>query len=140
MALWTDLMDPATLTGYARESFADHEARNGTLARWLPNREVADISVRFAVGQSGLVPEAQFRAFDAEPDIGKGEQAKRTTVDLLALGQNVPVTEYQQLRVRNASDDSMVAAILSATNVVVRSIADRIERLRGTVLTTEVGS
>jgi hypothetical protein len=32
MALWTDVIDPATLTGYARASLEDYEARKGTLA------------------------------------------------------------------------------------------------------------
>ena len=38
MALWTDIIDPETLTGYARASMNAYEARKGTLARWLPNR------------------------------------------------------------------------------------------------------
>jgi hypothetical protein len=66
MPLWTDLITPAELTGYARESLASYEARKGTLARWLPNREVLDTVVRFVQGQSGLIPIAQFRAYDAE--------------------------------------------------------------------------
>ena len=67
MALWTDVIDPATLTGYARASLADYEASRGTLARWLPNRGVADISVRFVQGASGLIDVANFRAFDDLP-------------------------------------------------------------------------
>jgi hypothetical protein len=39
MALWTDIIDPETLTGYARASMNAYEARKGTLARWLPNRQ-----------------------------------------------------------------------------------------------------
>lgn len=65
MALWTDVIDPATLTGYARRSLEEIEQARGTLARWLPNRLVADIVVRFMAGQTGLVDEASYRAYDA---------------------------------------------------------------------------
>lgn len=136
MALWTDLIDPATLTGYARESLAAYEARKGTLARWLPNRTVADIVVRFVAGQAGLVPEALYRAYDAEPRIGKAPEGKRITLELPAVGQNIPVSEYAQLRNRNASDDAVLRGILATTDRVVQAVADRVERLRGTVLTT----
>ncbi|ARC55984.1 hypothetical protein AS850_02710 [Frondihabitans sp. 762G35] len=136
MALWTDIIDPATLTGYARASLADYEAAKGTLARWLPNRTVADTVVRFVMGQSGLVQEANFRAFDAEPEVGKTQGGRRVTLELPAIGQNIPVSEYQQLRTRNASDDAILASILATTTQVVRAVADRMERLRGTVLNT----
>lgn len=140
MALWTDVIDPATLTGYARESLAEIEARRGSLARWLPNREVADIIVRFVAGQAGLVPEASYRAYDAEPEIGKRQTGKRHILELPAVGQNLIISEYEQLRNRNASDDAMLKAILSTTRQVVQAVSDRVERLRGTVLTTGIAT
>jgi hypothetical protein len=136
MALWTDVIDPATLTGYARASLADYEANRGTLAQFLPNREVADIVVRFVAGATGLVDIAQWRAYDAEPEIGKGPSGKRVTLELPAVGQNIPVSEYQQLRARNATDDSMLTAILNTTDRVVRAVGDSVERLRGIALAT----
>jgi hypothetical protein len=136
--LWTDIIDPATLTGYARASLADYEAKKGTLARWLPNREVADIVVRFVAGQFGLVDAAKFRAFDAEPVKGKRPAGKRVTLELPALGTNIPVSEYEQLRARGGSigDEEARQAILGATDSAVRAAADAIERLRGIVLVT----
>lgn len=136
MALWTDLIEPATLTGYVRESLADYEVKKGTLARWLPNREVSDIVVRFTAGQAGLIPEAKYRAYDAEPAIGKKPGGKRITLELPAVGQNIPVSEYEQLRNRNAADDAILTNILSTARQVVHAVADRVERLRGTVITT----
>lgn len=136
MALWTDLIDPATLTGYARASLSDYEAARGTLAQFLPNREVPDTVVRFVKGQTGLVEAARFRAFDAEPEIGKTPGGSRVTLELPALGQNIPVSEYQQLRTRNAADDAILNQILATTDRVVRAVSDAIERLRGIVLTT----
>lgn len=138
MALWTDIIDPATLTGYARASLADYEASKGTLARWLPNREVADIVARFVKGQSGLIDIADFRAYDAEPTIGKGEGGQRVTLELPAVGRNIPVSEYNQLRALNSnmSDEAVLVTIRKTTDLVVRAVADAVERLRGTVLST----
>jgi len=136
MALWTDVIDPATLTGYARAALADYEARKGTLAQWLPNQTVSDVVVRFVAGSTGLVEEAKFRSYDAEPEIGKANAGKRVTLELPALGQNIPVSEYQQLRTRNASDDAVLVNIQKTTVQVVQAVADRIERLRGVVLNT----
>lgn len=136
MALWTDVIDPATLTGYSRESLAAYEARKGTLARWLPNREVFDTVVRFVAGQAGLVEEAKYRAYDAEPEVGKTPGGKRVTIELPALGQNIPVSEYAQLRQRAASDEAIRNSILRTTDQVVRAVSDRTERMRGMVLAT----
>lgn len=136
MPLWTDVIDPATLTGYARASLADYEAKKGTLAQFLPNREVADIVVRFMQGSTGLVDIAQWRAYDAEPEVGKGQSGKRVTLELPAVGQNIPVSEYAQLRARNASDETVLNAVLNTTNRVVHAVSDSVERLRGIVLAT----
>lgn len=137
MALWTDIIDPAELTAYVRRSLADYEASKGTLARWLPNTEVADIVVRFVAGSAGLVDIANFRAFDAEPEIGKGPAGKRVTLELPALGMNIPVSEYNQLRLRNAdAGDSALLAITKTADIVARATSDAIERLRGIVIST----
>jgi hypothetical protein len=138
MPLWTDVIDPATLTGYARESVADYEARQGTLSRWLPNREVSDVVARFVKGGTGLVDTARFRAYDAEPEIGRRDQVSRVTIELPALGLNIPVSEYEQIRLRSADVPEAVAlaTIQNATDTVVRAVADAIERLRGIVLAT----
>lgn len=138
MALWTDIIDPATLTGYARAALADYETKKGTLARWLPNRDVPDIVARFVVGSTGLVDAAKFRAYDAEPEIGKRPSGRRITLELPALGVNVPVTEYEQLRARggNVSDAQALASIQNTTVGVTQAVADAIERLRGIVLAT----
>jgi hypothetical protein len=142
MALWTDIIDPATLTGYARASLADYEASRGTLARWLPNRDVASINVRFVKGSTGLVDVARFRAYDGEPEIGKRPSGQRVTLELPALGQNIPVSEYEQLLAQsgNVSDAQALLSIQNVTNVVVRAVSDQMERFRGTVLNTGVAT
>ncbi len=140
MALWTDIIDPATLTGYVREALADIEARRGSFARYLPNRETPDISVRFVAGQAGLVAEASYRAYDAEPGIGKKPGGKRVTLELPAVGQNIPVTEYDQLRTRNASDELILQQVLNTARQVAQAVSDRVERVRSVVVRTGVAT
>lgn len=134
--LWTDVIDPATLTGFARAEQAEYEAAKGSLARWLPNQEVADVSVRFMAGSAGLVPEARYRAFDAEPEFGSGPQGERVTIDLVALSQQGLISERDQLRLRSADDETRQRILMGATRSAVRAIVDRAERMRGTVLVT----
>lgn len=136
MALWTDLITPAEATGYVRAALSDLEINNTSLARWLPNVEVSDISVRFVKGQAGFIQEAEFRAYDAEPSLAGSASGQRVTLELPALGQNRPVSEYDQLRLRNASDEVIRESILKEIKNAARAVADRIERLRGTVLNT----
>lgn len=138
MILWTDIIDPATLTEYTRTALADIEANKGSLAQWLPNKEVQDIVVRFQAGQSGLVEAAKFRAYDAEIEIGAGPQGKRVTLELPALGMNIPVTEYSQLRARggNVSDAQVLQTITATADRVARAVADAMEKMRGVVLAT----
>lgn len=136
MALWTDLITPAELTGYVRTALEDLEVNQNSLAPWLPNTFVNDINVRFVKGQAGLVAEASFRAFDAPPAIAGSTTGQRVTLEMLPLGQARIISEYDQLRMRNASDEVLRNSILKEARNVARAIADRIERLRGTVLET----
>lgn len=134
MRLWTDVIDPETLSGFARRSLQEYEAARGSLARFLPNREVADTVVRFLVGQAGLVEEARYRAYDAEPEFGQGPTGKRRTVDLPAISQQGVISERDQLRLRSADDEVRQRILLDGTRNAVFAIADRVERQRGSVL------
>jgi hypothetical protein len=103
MALWTDIITPPELTGYARAP-GRLRGQPGHARPWLPNREVADIVVRFVAGSTGLVDVADFRAYDAEPTIGKGPSAASgSRSSCRRSGSNIPVSEYNQLRARNAN-------------------------------------
>lgn len=134
MALWTDVIDPETLSGFARRSLSEYEASKGTLARWLPNKVVADSVVRFMAGSAGLVEEARYRSFDAEPEFGKGPTYKRVTVDLPPLSQQGMISERDQVRLRSADEDVRLRILTDATRSAVRAVADRSERQRGQVL------
>jgi hypothetical protein len=138
MALFTDLIDPATLTGYVRAALTDFESRRGNLARWLPNRLVSSINVRFTKGARGLVETAKFRAYDAEIEIGKRQGGQRVTIELPAIGQNIPVSEYEQLRAQGGTvpDELALLSIQGVGRQVAQAVSDGMERLRGTVLVT----
>lgn len=135
--LWTETITPAALTGFARAAQEDIEAKQGTLARWLPNTSVNDVVVRTVVGQNGAGQLAQYRSFDAETPIGSGGSAERKIFELLPLGLKERVGEYDQLRSR-AGDAAALAlgGIQAATLRTVRAIADRLEIARGQALET----
>lgn len=136
MELWTDLIDPVELSGFAREEAEAWELQWGTLARYLPNRFVNDIHVEVNQTDNGLVPEARYRAYDAEPEIGTDEGGSSFTLKLPAISQKMPVSEYRQLRARSASDDVIRDYIKRTARRVARAIADRAERQRATVINT----
>lgn len=136
MPLITDLIDPATLSGYARASLENYEQQKGTLARWLPNRTVQDIVARVTQGDNGFIDAAEVRAYDAEPEVGRAPGGRRLTLEMPAVSQTIPVTEYQQLRLRNASDEAMLNQVQKTTDQVTQAVANRVELLRGIVLAT----
>lgn len=140
MPLWTDLISPAELTGYVRAGQEEYETKKGTLARYLPNRQVPDITVRFRAGRSGLVEEARYRAYDAEPEMVKQGGGERVILELPALSAKEPVSEYVQLRTRNAADEQILTSIQNTALALARGAADRTERMRGAVLATGVAA
>jgi hypothetical protein len=144
MALWTDIIDPATLTEYARAAQEDYETSRGNLARYLPNRTVPDTVVRFLAGNTGLQEAARFRSYDAQIEIGPRPSQKRVTLELPALGQNLPSSEYEQLRARggaqNVGDLQALYSIQDTTTRAVQAVSDAMERLRGIVLATGVAT
>jgi Phage major capsid protein E. len=136
MALWDDLIDPVELTAEAREAADEAEARKGSLARFLPNVEVADIHVEVVESESGLVEEAQYRAWDAEPETAGGDQGGGFSIKLPALGQKRFITEYQQLRNRNAGDAELRASIVKTARKTAVAVVSRMERQRAIALLT----
>lgn len=136
MALWDDLIDPVELTAEAREAADAAEARKGSLARFLPNVEVADIVVEVVQTINGLVEEAQYRAYDAEPETAGGDEGDSFLIKLPALGQKRFMSEYAQLRNRNAGDAELRNLIVKTAKAVAVAIVSTAERQRGIALTT----
>jgi len=139
MALWTDLITPADLTGFARAAVEDVERQKATLARWLPNYAVPDVVVRTVVTEDGNGALAQYRSFDAETPIGSGGAGTRKVWELLALGLKERVGEYEQLRARGNDANAMITnGIEKAAMRVANAVVDRLELLRGSVIDTGV--
>lgn len=135
--LYTETIAPAELSGFARAAQADIEAKQGTLARWLPNTAVNDVVVRTVVGKDGGGHLAQYRSFDAETPIGAGGQAERKIFELLPLGLKERIGEYDQLRARGGDGAAIaLGGIEAATIRTVRAISDRLEVARGQALET----
>lgn len=132
MTLWTDLINPAELTGFARAAVEDTERQKATLARWLPNYSVPDVVVRTLVGSDGTGALAQYRSFDAETPIGSGGSGTRKVFELLPLGLKERVSEYDQLRMRGDSAQALVlGGVESAAKRVADAVVDRLEVARG---------
>lgn len=141
MTIWTDLITPAAITGYARQSLADRERAKGTLARWLPNSTVNDITARFIAGANGLLDAAEYRAYDAPVSIGDRPTGKRVTIDLPPLGRKDLVTEYEQLRLRgNVDPDVALRTVTKAAGQSAGAVADKIEIMRGKVINTGIAA
>lgn len=135
MALWTDIIDPVEATGIARdEQYVIEQAKGGTLARFLPNIFVDSDHVKFFPGSTGLVDAARYRAFNSPPEIGKGQGAKSSTIDLPAISRDEPLDEMTQKELARLSDDRVRKGIESAIRRNVQAISQRQERARGLVI------
>jgi len=131
--MWTDLIEPVELTGYARARLEDYERQqNGSLSSFLPNEFLNDIVARFSVGGTGLQPVAEFLSYDAETPLGSLPGAQRVTIELPKLGMKMRVSEYEQLRARgNLSNVVLRTSVERITERLVDAISDRMEYERG---------
>lgn len=133
MQLWTDLIDPATQSEFARTIVEQYDGQD-VLAQILPSTQVDDVVFSWNVNQV-LDEMAQFRAFDAETPIGRGIKGERKTAELAPLGLKLRFGEYDQLRRRGAnSPESVQAAFDRLTVTVAKAAVDRLSRLRAEAL------
>jgi hypothetical protein len=131
----TDFIQPAELTGYAREALADLETNQFTLSAFLPSQQVDDLVYRFNRGGRGLADAATYRAFDAESAIGNRPGTTRVTGELPPVSRKLRLGEYDRLRQR-AATAQIENALYSDTDLLVESVAARIELARGSALAT----
>lgn len=136
-ALWTDVIEPAELTGYARQTQEDYEAAKGSLSRFLPNSPTDDIVAKYTVGGGGLTEAAEYRAYDSEVSIGDSTGGERKTLELPPVGRKFRNSEYDQLRARgDVRDEAVKPTILKYAAKAARAISDRVELLRGQAIDT----
>lgn len=136
MTDFLDLIDPVELTEFARVAADDFDAQVQSLTRFLPNRQVNDIMYSYDKGLDVLVDEAQFRAFDAESQVGRRPSGSRISGSILPISRKIPLSEYAQLRLRNASNDQLVQQCFDDAARLARGIAARALRARGQLLET----
>lgn len=131
--MWTELVEPVELTGYARARLEDYERQqNGSLAAYLPNEGLNDIVARFEVGATGLQPVAEFIGYDTETPLASLPGTQRVTIELPKLGLKMRVSEYEQLRAKgNLSNVLLRTSVERITERLVDAISDRMEYERG---------
>ena len=134
MPLWIDIIDPVEATAIARVTQAEYEAQWGTLARYLPNVNVDGNYVEFFVDGDQLVAEADYRAFNAPPEIGSGPGFESRMIKLPAISRNEPIDEKTQLALRRLPDDRVRKSVIAAIRRNVQATCDRNERARGMVI------
>ena len=134
--MWTDLVEPVELTGYARARLEDYERQlNGSLVEYLPNEFLNDIVAKFEVGQTGLQPVAEYIAYDVETPLASLPGAQRVMIELPKLGLKMSVSEYEQLRARgDLSGVLLRPSVERITERLVDAISDRMEYERGYAL------
>lgn len=136
MQLITEYATPAELTGYAREALRFREENALNLNRWLPNETINDLTFRFNRGGGGLTEAANFRAFDAESDIATRPGGARVSGELPPISRKMPVSEYEQIRMRNVdTQNAEIRDAMESDSVkLVAQIAARLELARGQAL------
>lgn len=135
MALNTKYTTPAEITGFVRGRIEQY-AQADALAAILPDETVDNISVRFAVGEAGVTPEAEARDWDAQPSIGDLPKARRRTIDLVAFSRRIPVSESDALISRINGGEGYANLINRAADSAAQAIYNRAKRLRGAVLSS----
>lgn len=137
MQVWSDILEPATLTGYGRSELQDYDATTSVLSQFLPTETKPAVTIRMDDPLLRVKATAQYRAYDAVTPINGGITVSRATVDLPPLGVKVRFGEYDQLRANGQDSGATVEdALLAITGGVARAIADRMELARGVVLST----
>ncbi|WP_106507501.1 major capsid protein [Brachybacterium timonense] len=136
MKLMTDLIDPAAITGFAREKGDQFDAAPGTLSGLFPNETVDGLTAAWTVG-SNSNDLASFRAFDAESKIGGGIGLEKRQASLAAVSIKERFGEYDQLIRRGANaPETVEAAADRLAEKVAKATIDRIILARGEVLAT----
>lgn len=133
---YLSLVDPVELTEFARLTALAFDAQAGSLADSFPNRQVADIMYAYDKGLEVLVDEAEYRAFDAEAGIGRRPSGSRIRGSILPISRKIPLSEYTQLRLRNAAPNVMVDQHFDDAARLANGIVARVIRARGQLLET----
>lgn len=136
MRLLPDLIDPATITGFAREEVDAYDAGTGTLSEIFPSETTDDLTVEWLVGKRDE-DVATYRAFDAEASIGGGGGGEKRTAGLAAVARKYRFSEYDQLIRRGInSPETVEQAAEKLATKAAKAVVNRQILARGEVLAT----
>lgn len=138
MALANELFDAAELTGIARAELENMEEQetSASLAVFLPNEYVSSHVATYHAHEVNDSDTARYRAFDAAPERGRGVGGGEKSVRLPAVSQTQSIGEETKLNLRSRSDDAVRNEILRATRQALRSVYNRVNIQRASVLET----
>lgn len=136
MRLLTDIIDPAPMTGFARDEADYFDARANTLASVFPNVSVNGIHFEWKVnGRAQDV--AAYRSFDAESKIGSGSGLELKSAKLAPLSIKKRFSEYDQIiRMGANAPESVQAAADRLITECAEAIVNRLIQARGQALST----
>lgn len=137
MELWSDLVTPDELTEYARRQ-QEELYQVDSLVALFPHQTTVGNTVSYVVTENGLVPTAEFRAYDAESSIGgKTQRGRKITLELPPVSQKNRIGELDIMRSRADLPEAVQRkSIANSATDVVTSIEDRMELARGEILET----
>lgn len=125
MALWTEIVSPAELTGFSR---VEQEATDtGVYSTIMPNLFQDDVKFTWKV-DSILSDVAEFGEFDTEAPLGKSVGREEKTVRLLPVMKKLRLSEYEQIiepdRVQAKADEKAAALVSFINNRLSRARAE----------------
>ena len=106
MGFTKNFRTPVQLTGVARAAF-DALIGQYLTDDLLPVNRTYDINFSFGIAEGALPPAASFRSFNTAADVGTTTDSETKSGKLPPLSRRIPVDEYQQLTMFNASADQV---------------------------------
>lgn len=134
-----DLADPQELNGFVRGIQQEQEDNQFVLSQVLPNDNIDEITWRITQGQLTDQDAAKIRTWDTEAPIGSRQGIARLMGELPPISKKMRLGEEERLRKRaleRGSNQAIIDAIFDDAGNLARSVAARVEMLRGEALYT----
>jgi hypothetical protein len=139
MSLIYDLADPQELQGFVRGIQLEQDRNQFILSQILPNDNIDEITWRITQGQLVDQDAAKIRTWDTEAGIGSRQGIARLMGELPPMSKKMRLGEEERLRRRaleRGTNQQIVNAIYDDAGNLARSVAARVEMLRGEALYT----
>ena len=136
MALWTDIIQPANVTAFARTAVEGIDQQGGTLSDLFPNVNPGGTTYSWTVGET-LDEVAEYRSFDAESAFGRSGGRGRKTTELAPVSLKKRLSEYDQYVLAGANaPETLVTASERIAGELAAAHVNRAALLRGASLVT----